>query len=101
LGQANCAQGLGDIALKQARYAEAADLYHQALPIYRQTGYRYGEACCLWSTATLATIQHHPSLAREASELAAAIYSTLGLTAQAQQVRDEFTQSQSYPQSSP
>jgi tetratricopeptide (TPR) repeat protein len=95
LGEANCLKSLGEVARMQARYAEAAGLYHQALPIYRQIADRFGEAGCLRSVGRLAALQHNPHLAREASELAAAIYSTIGLTAQAQQVRDEFTQSQS------
>jgi tetratricopeptide (TPR) repeat protein len=78
----------------EARYPEAAELYQQALPIYRQIGDQLGEAGCLWSMARLAAVQHNMDLAREASELAAGIYSNIGRAAQAQQIRDEFTQSQ-------
>ena len=94
LGEANCVRHLGDAACMQAHYAEAEKLYQQALPICRQTGDRLGEANCLRSMARLAELQHNGNLAHEASELAADIYSTIGLTAQAQLVRDEFTQSQ-------
>ena len=78
----------------QERYAEAEDLYRRALPLYREVGLRLGEAGCLWSIARLAAVQHNLGTAREAADLAAAIYSDIGLTAQAQQVCDEFTQSQ-------
>jgi hypothetical protein len=44
--------------------------------------------------ARLAMQERNLDLAREAADLAAGIYSNLGLTAQAQQIRDEFTPSQ-------
>jgi len=93
-GEANCVRGLGDVACMQEQYAEAANQYRRALLLYREVGLRLGEAGCLWSMARLAVLQHNLNLAREASELAATTYSNIGLSAQAQQVRDEFTQSQ-------
>jgi hypothetical protein len=85
---------LGDAARSEKQYVEAGDMYRRALPLYRELGLHLGEAGCLWSMAKLAIDQHNLNLAREASELAADIYSSIGLTAQAQQVHDEFTQSQ-------
>jgi G-protein signaling modulator 2 len=89
LGEANSFRSLGDVARRQGRYEEAVKLYQQTLLMYRQIGDRSGEAGCLLSMARLAALQRDLNLAREGFDLAADIYTNIGLTGQAQQVRDE------------
>jgi tetratricopeptide (TPR) repeat protein len=57
-GEANGMKSLGDVALRQSRYAEAEALYKQALPIFRQTPDRLGEANCVWCLGDVARMQN-------------------------------------------
>jgi tetratricopeptide (TPR) repeat protein len=88
LGEANCVQALGEVALSQARYEEAGRLYSQALPIHRQISDRRGEANCLLSVGRLARITGDTATMVQAFTEAERIYRSIGLTDWAERVHD-------------
>ncbi len=89
LGEANAIQALGDVALQQARYEEAAERYEQALPVYRQIGDRLGEANTLVSRARLAIITGERADAGSEMAKAIDIYTAIGLTKWAEKFQAE------------
>ncbi|MGH3869457.1 MAG: tetratricopeptide repeat protein, partial [Pseudonocardiaceae bacterium] len=80
---------LGDVALQQARYEEAAERYEQALPVYRQIGDRLGEANTLVSRARLAIITGERADAGSEMAKAIDIYTAIGLTKWAEKFQAE------------
>ena len=89
LGEANAIKALGDVALQQARYDDAAQRYDQALPIYRQIGARRGEASTLVSRARLAVATGERKDAAAEMAEAIRIYAAIGLTVWAERFRAE------------
>ncbi|MGI8814730.1 MAG: tetratricopeptide repeat protein, partial [Pseudonocardia sp.] len=78
LGEANAIQALGDVALAQDRYVDAAERYEQALPIYRQIGARLGEANAIQALGEVARMQDRYVDAAERYEQALPIYRQIG-----------------------
>ncbi|MGH3940287.1 MAG: tetratricopeptide repeat protein [Pseudonocardiaceae bacterium] len=89
LGEANAIKALGDVAMAQDRYEDAAEHYGQALPIYRQIGARVGEANTLLSRARLANATGERGLAGVEMAEAIRIYIAIGLTEWAETFRAE------------
>ncbi|MCT9935390.1 tetratricopeptide repeat protein [Planotetraspora sp. A-T 1434] len=52
LGEATLLAGLGQLRCRQDRYAEAKELFHQALPLFKASGDTYGEAVALAGIGT-------------------------------------------------
>ncbi|MGQ0774948.1 MAG: tetratricopeptide repeat protein [Pseudonocardiales bacterium] len=78
LGEANAIKALGDVALRQARYEDAAEYYGQALPIYRQIGDRLGEAYAIQALGDVALRQDRYEDAAEYYGQALLIYHQIG-----------------------
>ncbi|MBY0506784.1 MAG: tetratricopeptide repeat protein, partial [Bryobacteraceae bacterium] len=78
LGEANCRKALGDVALMQARYADAFDLYQQALPLYQQIGDRLGEANCRKALGDVAGMQDRYADAFDLYQQALPLYQQIG-----------------------
>ena len=88
LGEANCVQSLGGLALQQDRYEEAGRLYQQALPMHRQIGDRLGEANCL-SMGRLARATGDTATMRTTYKEAERIYTSIGLDEWARRAHEE------------
>ena len=74
LGEANCTQSLGDIALRRSDHETAKGRYEEAQPMYRQVGDVLGEANCITSLGDVALEQSDQAAARRRFEDALAFY---------------------------
>jgi tetratricopeptide (TPR) repeat protein len=68
LGEANCIQALGHIALARSDHAEARRRFEEAQPIYRELGDRLGEANCIYSLGNIALARSDHAEARRRFE---------------------------------
>jgi tetratricopeptide (TPR) repeat protein len=74
LGQANCIQRLGEIALRRSDHDGAREAYQRAQPLYEQTGNVLGQANCITGLGDIALRRSDDNGARDAYEEALMLY---------------------------
>ena len=74
LGEANCIQRLGDIALERSDHETAKRRYEEAQPLYLQVGDVLGEANCIRSLGDVALAQSDEAGARKQFEASLVLY---------------------------
>jgi hypothetical protein len=74
LGQANCIQGRGDVALASLDFPRAREAFGQALPLFERFGDVLGQANCIQGLGDVALAHSDHEGAREAFEQALKLY---------------------------
>jgi tetratricopeptide (TPR) repeat protein len=78
LGEANCTQTLGDVALQRSDIATARQRYEAALALYRQIEDVLGEANCTQSLGDIAFLLPDHEVAEATYERALSLYRRIG-----------------------